>query len=84
MDQISNTMTLNNWMYKNKRSVLYSGPSRTPGDSEHSQLWWCECNVDNRITVRVHQFRSSQAAKEAAAGLAIEKLNIEGWCLPRV
>ena len=84
MDHISNTMTLNNWMYKNKRSVLYSGPNRTPGDAEHCQLWWCECIVDNRISVLVHQFSTSQAAKEAAAGLAIDKLNIEGWSLPRV
>lgn len=71
-------------MYRHKRSVLYSGPNRTLGDSEHCQLWWCECIVDNRITVGVHQYRSSQAAKEAAAGLAIDKLNLEGWALPRV
>jgi hypothetical protein len=84
MSQTSNTMILNTWMYKNKRSVMYSGPSRTPGDSEHCQVWWCECIVDNRFTVRVGQFSSSQAAKEAAAGLAIDTLNFEGWSLARV
>ena len=77
-------MILNAWMYTNKRSVIYSGPSRTPGDSEHRQLWWCECIVDSRITALVQQYSTSQAAKEAAAGLAIDKLNIEGWALPRV
>jgi hypothetical protein len=84
MSHTSNTMTLNAWMYKNKRSVTYSGPSRTPGDHEHRQLWWCECVVDSHITVCVQQFSSAQAAKEAAAGSAIDKLNIEGWSLPRV
>ena len=84
MSHTSNTMTLNNWMHKNKRAIMYSGPSRTPGDTEHHQLWWCECTVDSRFAVRVQQFSSSQAAKEAAAGLAIDQLNVEGWSLLRV
>ena len=80
----SNTITLNAWMFNNKCRVMYSGPSRTPGDSDHRQLWWCKCIVDSRITALVHQYSNSQAAKEAAAGLAIDELNTEGWALPRV
>ena len=80
----NNAMVLDAWMSDNKRSVVYRGPGRTPDDSDHRQLWWCECIVDSRFTALVQQYGSSRAAKEAAAGLAIDELNNEGWALPRM
>lgn len=79
---ISNTDLLSQWYQRQRqhneqpnKTLSLVGPHRMIGDVEHDQRFWCRYDLEGYTIGWSTGQTSKQAAKEAAAGMALQWLN---------